>query len=166
MFRPPGRVTFCIRQKSNQKRLPHVSALRCAPGPLVPAPLRGPGTKGPPAPRALLGVLPRIPPPRHLHSASLTGRGASLGIRSSGVVAWKTAQRFPLARNADPCGQGFAVVHATGYGLFNQNFQAGESPRSAGRTAVSWSGSSRMDAARGPVGHGRPIWTDPGTALV
>jgi len=55
LFRPPGRVTFCSRQKSNQKRLPHVSALRFAPGPLTPVPLRG-----------------------HLHSASLTGRGASL----------------------------------------------------------------------------------------
>ncbi len=61
LFRPPGRVTFCSRQKSNQKRLPHVSALRFAPGPLTPVPLRGHGTKGPPAPRALLGVLPRIP---------------------------------------------------------------------------------------------------------
>ena len=80
------------------------------------------------------------------------------------MTAIPIAQGRRLSLIADS-GQGFAVVHATGYGLFNQYFQAGESPRSAGRMPVPWSGSSRMGAARGPVGHGRPIWTDPGTAL-
>ncbi len=35
-----------------------------------------------------------------------------------GDVAWKTAQRFPLMGTAALSGQGCAVVHATGYGLF------------------------------------------------
>ena len=172
LFRPPGRVTFCSRQKSNQKRLPHVSALRFAPGPLTPVPLRGARHEGASCPSRLARRPASHPPPRHLHSASLTGRGASLRLRClqaepERFVAWKTAQRFPLLGTDTISGQGVAVVHATGFlWLLSQHFQAGESPRSGGRTAVSWSGSSRMDAARGPVGHGRPIWTDPETALV
>ena len=35
-FRPAGRVTFVSRDKSNQNRLPHDPAQRCAPGPLPP----------------------------------------------------------------------------------------------------------------------------------
>ena len=91
---------------------------------------------------------------------------AAIPVESS--VAWKTAQRFPLVRNAIPVDKAapLSTLRGTsGSWLFNQHFQAGESPCSEGRTPVSWSGSSRMDAARGPVGHGWPIWTDPGTAL-
>ena len=48
LFRPTGRVTFSSRRKSNQKRLPHHPALRCAPGSLVPVPLRRHAPKGHP----------------------------------------------------------------------------------------------------------------------
>ena len=69
---------------------------------------------------AIAPVRTETAPRRSRHFCIDIGRRPhqpSIRPLASGDVAWKTAQRFPLVGTAAISGQGFAVVHATGYGL-------------------------------------------------
>ncbi len=125
--------------KSKQKRLPHHPALRCAAGdsrcsPFGPAygcysaSLRFPRSgavagarhEGASCPSRLARRPASQPQPRHRNSASLTGTGRQTEASIFTVsVAWKTAQRFPLAalnhRSPGPWNSAFIAAMGRSY---------------------------------------------------
>ena len=155
-FRPAGRVPFGSRPKRNQKVLPPPSGSRCARLPSLHRCSRGPPRRAIPGPSRLSRHPCRSTPSATIPVGLLKGAGSCLGMRCCFC-------RVLLARRA---------VHRSGLvGCLRRDHPTKASPQEAGgvtkqlgvripsggRVEVLRRGTSRMDAARGLKGQGRPL---------
>lgn len=161
-FRLARRVTFSLpaQRESNQRESApdiRVRSLRNRTS-LAPAPLRGSSRRDVPVP-SFLARRPCLAPPCATPALGLlTGEGVLPGRPADSPepqLAWNgwRLERFEASflKATGPC---LALAGIT------SPWTAPPSP-SGGRAEVSWRGASRMDAARGVKGHGRPLYAGP-----